>query len=91
MERGHAVLLRILARLTEGSGLPWVNFLEQALWADRIAPRASTGHSPFFLLYGRDARMLSQRSDPYISTVPSDGAAFPQALALARADATDRL
>jgi hypothetical protein len=33
----------------------WHNALLNALWADRVTPKAVVGNSPFFLVYGRDA------------------------------------
>jgi hypothetical protein len=33
----------------------WHNALLNALWADRVTPKAAIGNSPFFLVYGREA------------------------------------
>jgi hypothetical protein len=33
----------------------WHNALHNALWADRVTPKAFVGNSSFFLVYGREA------------------------------------
>jgi hypothetical protein len=33
----------------------WNNALLNALWDDRVTPKAAIGNSPFFLVYGREA------------------------------------
>ncbi|PJE77652.1 hypothetical protein CI610_03421 [invertebrate metagenome] len=38
----------------------WDAFLDGALFAMRTKPQSSTKYSPFFLLYGREARYPSQ-------------------------------
>jgi hypothetical protein len=35
----------------------WHNALLNALWADRVTPKAAIGNSPVFLVYGREAIM----------------------------------
>ena len=33
----------------------WHTKLSNALWADRVTPKAAIGNSPFFLVYGKEA------------------------------------
>ena len=33
----------------------WHTALSNALWADRVTPKAAIGNSPFFLVYGKEA------------------------------------
>ena len=51
-------------------GPDWDLHLQQVLFAYRVEPQDSTGESPFYLLYGRDARLptetaISQPLTPY--------------------------
>ena len=32
----------------------WHNALSNALWADRVTPKAAIGNYPFFLVYGKE-------------------------------------
>ena len=47
----------MLAKVVSKNGRDWDKQLGPALLAYRTAPQASTGQSPFFLLYGRDAQL----------------------------------
>ena len=49
----------MLSKLVEKNGKNWDELLDLVLMAYRTTPHASTGESPFFLLYGRDARIPS--------------------------------
>ena len=50
IERGHQPIVDALAKL----GKKWVANLALVIWADRITTRASTGYSPFRLVFGQD-------------------------------------
>ena len=71
VERGHGPLIKALGKLRYETKLPWTRLLPQVLWADRAAVRTSTGHSAFFLLYGRDPD-LSDTSNYYANLSPED-------------------
>ena len=47
----------MLAKYAAKFGVNWDEHLQHLLFAYRIKPHESTGESPFFLLYGRDARI----------------------------------
>jgi hypothetical protein len=48
-------LIKIIKRTVSENHKNWHNALYNALWADRVTPKASIGNSPFFLIYGREA------------------------------------
>jgi transposase InsO family protein len=47
-------LIKIIKR-TVAENHNWYNALLNALWADRVTPKATIGNSPIFLVYGREA------------------------------------
>ena len=57
VERLNRTLKSMLSKVVSKGGEDWDEYLGPALLAYRTAPQASTGQSPFFLLYGRDARL----------------------------------
>ena len=57
VERLNQTLKSMLSKVVSKGGKDWDEYLGPALLAYRTAPQASTGQSPFFLLYGRDARL----------------------------------
>ena len=57
VERTHRDLSSILLALTIETGEDWEEVLDIALLALRTAKHSSTGVSPFFAMYGREARM----------------------------------
>ena len=57
VERTHRDLNSILVALTLETGEDWEEVLDIALLALRTAKHSSTGISPFFAMYGREARM----------------------------------
>ena len=61
VERLNRTLKVMLSKLVERNGKNWDEFLDPVLVSCQTTPHASTGHgeSPFFLLYGRDARIPS--------------------------------
>jgi ribonuclease HI/transposase InsO family protein len=48
-------LIKIIKRTVAENHKNWHNALLNALWADRVTPKAAVGNSPFFLVYGREA------------------------------------
>ena len=60
----------MVAKYASKFGTAWDEYLPRLLFAYRTKPHESTGECPFFLLYGRDARIpcesvLSTRRTPY--------------------------
>ena len=54
VERGHFTLREALIKSCEGVVSKWPQLLRQAIFADQITTRRSTGFSPFRLLYGHE-------------------------------------
>lgn len=57
MESTNKNLIRIIKKTIEDNQRTWHEKLKLALWADRITPKRATGCSPFFLTYGREAKL----------------------------------
>jgi len=70
VERLNRTLKVMLSKLVEKKGRNWDMLLGPVLMAYRTTPQASTGESPFYLLYGRDARLPSSL-DFYSPTLKS--------------------
>jgi hypothetical protein len=49
---------RIFNRL-DRFGRRWVTKLPAVLWSLRMTPSQATGHTPFFMVYGTDAILLT--------------------------------
>jgi len=56
-ERFNRTLKEMLARLVNNNSLEWEDRLADALVAYRNSVSSVTGHTPFFLMYGRRARL----------------------------------
>lgn len=54
LEHFHRTLFTTLSMYADKGQKDWDQFLSLALFAYRSSPQASTGESPFYLLYGRD-------------------------------------
>ncbi len=70
VENFNRTLRAMLAKYAERFGVNWDEHLPRLLFAYRTKPHESTGESPFFLLYGRDARIpcdavLGTKRSPY--------------------------
>ena len=70
VERMNKTLRAMIAKHAHTYGPEWDIYLQQLLFAYRVKPQDSTGDSPFYLLYGRDARLptetaISQPRSPY--------------------------
>jgi transposase InsO family protein len=48
-------LIKIIKRTVAENHKKWHNALLNAVWADRVTPKAAIGNSPFFLVYGSEA------------------------------------
>ena len=70
VENFNRSLQAMVAKSVDTFGTDWDEYLPHLLFAYRTRPHDSTGESPFFLLYGRDARLptelaLSAKCMPY--------------------------
>ena len=72
VERGHRPLVDSLNKITEQGYGDWVSNLHAVLWADRTTTRASTGETPYRLMYGSDAILPIELSVPTWQTLPWD-------------------
>jgi hypothetical protein len=64
VERFNRTLCEALAKQTEGVD-DWDEYIQPTLFAYRIAPLRATGMTPFYLMYGREARWPPyERSTP---------------------------
>ena len=59
VERFNRTLKLMLAKLVENKGHDWDRLLGPVLFSYRTTPHSSTTETPFFLLYGRDAKLPS--------------------------------
>ena len=64
-------LRSVIAKPAKSFGREWDLYLPQLLFAYQTKPHESTGEAPFYLLYGRDARLpteaaLSVPKSPYV-------------------------
>ena len=60
----------MIAKCVNTFDVEWDQHLQQLLFAYRIKPHESTQQSPYFLLYGRDARIPTETalSSPILPT-----------------------
>ena len=70
VENLNKTLRAMIAKHTRDFGVEWDQYLQHLLFAYRSKPHATTGESPFYLIYGRDPRLptataLSHPSNPY--------------------------
>ena len=59
VERFNRTLKSMLSKLVENKGRDWDRLLGPVLFAYRTTAHSSTGETPFYLLYGRDAKLPS--------------------------------
>jgi hypothetical protein len=64
VERMHAPLVSILAKLCQGDWTSWDIFLPQALFALSARTHSATGFSPFFLCHGMEPRLPADSLPP---------------------------
>ena len=60
VERFNRTLTAMLSKTVKKNGRDWDQQLPFVLYAYRTSPQASTGESPFYLMYGRDPRMPTE-------------------------------
>ena len=73
LEKFNDILTQMLAKMTAPQRQnQWDEFLPNALLAHRTHTSSSTGVSPFFLLYGKEARLPSERSFEALQRNPTD-------------------
>jgi len=77
VERGHYTIREALVKACKGDLSKWPQYLQAAIFADRITTRRATGYSPFYLLHGvhpflpcdlAEATFLCPRFQPGMST-----------------------
>jgi transposase InsO family protein len=56
-ESTNKTLIQIIKKTIEANHENWHNKLIDALWASRLTPKKGTRHSPFTLVYGKEARV----------------------------------
>lgn len=66
IERGHKVIVAALKKMTGN----WVLNLPQALWADRVTVKRSTGETPACLIGGKEHVLPIELSLPTWQTLP---------------------
>ena len=62
VEKFNSTLIGMLSKCVEKHGRDWDVQLPYVMFAYRVAVHESTQESPFFLLYGRDARTPTETS-----------------------------
>ena len=60
VEKFNSTLIGMISKVAESSGKDWDRHLPFLLFAYRVSIHDSTRESPFYLLYGRDARIPSE-------------------------------
>ena len=60
VENFNKTLRSMIAKHVKQFGMDWDKYLHHLLFAYRTKPHESTGESPFYLLYGRDARIPTE-------------------------------
>ena len=69
VENFNRTLQAMIAKSVDKFGMNWDEHLPHLLFAYRTKPHESTGESPFYLLYGRDARVPTEAA---LSTVRTE-------------------
>ena len=67
VERFNGTIKNMLRKYVQGAINRWDEFVEVALWAVRVTTNASTGYSPYFLVYGREPKLPGDATIPFIS------------------------
>ena len=61
VERFNGTLKDMLAKTVKANSRDWEQHLPFVLFAYRTSPQTSTGESPFYILYGRDPGLPTDR------------------------------
>lgn len=69
-ERLNGTLKQMLRKYTNGAFHIWDEYLHTALFACRIRTHATSGYSPFKMVYGQDPVLPGDPLSPYISDKP---------------------
>lgn len=56
-ESTNKTLIQIIKKTIKANHKNWHNKSIDALWASQLTPKKGTGHSPFALVYEREARL----------------------------------
>ena len=67
LEKMNRTLRPILAKHAQQFGPDWDLHWLQLLFAYRVKPQDSTGEAPFYLVYGRNARLPTEGGNPLCS------------------------
>ena len=68
VENFNKTLRAMIAKHAHKFGPEWDVYLQHLLFAYRTKPHETTGESPFFLLYGRDARLPTETTLAHVKT-----------------------
>ena len=72
VERMHATLRSVIAKLGDGQPDRWDEFLPQAVFSLRVRTHAVTKKSPFYLLFGVQPRLPTDTNPLRTSMIPLD-------------------
>ena len=72
IERGHQAFISALLTLTDGGKRPWIDLLPWVLFAERTTIHGPTGHTPFYMVYGREAVLPIETKYPTWRTLGWD-------------------
>ncbi|KAG1077289.1 hypothetical protein G6F42_024944 [Rhizopus arrhizus] len=67
VERYNGTVKNMLRKYVQGALHRWDEFVDVAVWSSRVWKNATTGYSPFFLVYGREPRLSGDTIIPFIS------------------------
>ncbi|KAF4758554.1 hypothetical protein FOZ63_031944 [Perkinsus olseni] len=88
VERFNATILGLLRSYTQRVG-DWQEHLRAVLWQYNVTPHSSTGFSPYYLMYGREAPASTFPSLARYATLMYDPDGYAAYLARARAKIAD--
>lgn len=72
VERFNRTLLNMLATSVKDNPLNWESYIRPVCFAYNTSIHASTGFTPFYLMYGREARLPIDLTFGVTSPLPSD-------------------
>jgi hypothetical protein len=84
IEGGHKAIVAALITLTDGGTLKWTRKLSAVLFAERTTIHGPTGHTPFYLVYGREAVLPVETQYPTWRTIGWNDVHTREELLLAR-------